>query len=30
MAEVSHDVALRWLSLDLTDDKSMLVQIKAW
>ena len=27
---ISYDIALGWLSLDLTDDKSMLVQIKAW
>ena len=28
--DISHEIALRWLSLDLTDDKSTLVQAMAW
>ena len=27
---ISCEIALRWLSLDLTDDKSTLVQVMAW
>ena len=27
---ISYDIALRWFSLDLTDDKSKLVQVMAW
>ena len=27
---ISCEIALRWLSLDLTDDKSTLVQAMAW
>ena len=27
---VSYEIALRWMPLDLTDDKSTLVQVKAW
>ena len=30
MAEVYHENAPRWLSLNLTDDKSTLVQVVAW
>ena len=26
----SHEIALRWMPLDLTDDKSTLVQVMAW
>ena len=27
---IRHDIALWWMSLDLTDDKSTLVQVMAW
>ena len=27
---ISGEIALRWLSLDLTDDKSTLIQVMAW
>ena len=27
---ISHEIALRWMPLDLTDDKSTLVQVMAW
>ena len=27
---ISCELALRWMSLDLTDDRSTLVQVKAW
>ena len=27
---ISYDIALRWMPLDLTDDKSTLVQVMAW
>ena len=27
---ISYEIALRWMSLDLTDDKSTLVQVMAW
>ena len=27
---ISHKTALRWMPLDLTDDKSTLVQVMAW
>ena len=27
---MSHEIALRWMPLDLTDDKSTLVQVMAW
>ena len=27
---ISYEIALRWLSLDLTDEKSTLVQLMAW
>ena len=27
---ISYDIALRWMALDLTDDKSTLVQVMAW
>ena len=27
---ISHEIAFRWVSLDLTDDKSTLVQVMAW
>ena len=30
VAEVSYEIALRWMPLDLTDDKSTLVQVMAW
>ena len=30
LAEVSDEIALRWVPLDLTDDKSTLVQLLAW
>ena len=30
VAEVSHEIALRWMPQDLTDDKSALVQVMAW
>ena len=30
MAEVSYEIALLWMSLDFTDDKSTLVQVMAW
>ena len=30
LAEVSNEIALRWVPLDLTDDKSTLVQVLAW
>ena len=30
MAEASFELAPRWMSLDLTDDKSTLVQVMAW
>ena len=30
MGQVSCEIALRWLSLDLADDKSKLVQVMAW
>ena len=30
VAEVSREIALRWMPLDLTDDKSTLVQVMAW
>ena len=30
LAEVSNEIALRWMPLDLTDDKSTLVQVLAW
>ena len=30
VAEVSNEIALRWMSLDLTDDKSTLAQVMAW
>ena len=29
MAQVSFEIALRWMALDLTDDKSTLVQVMA-
>ena len=28
--EISHEIALRWMPLDLIDDKSTLVQLMAW
>ena len=27
---ISYEIALRWMPLDLTDDKSILVQVMAW
>ena len=30
VAEVSYEIALRWMPLDLNDDKSTLVQVMAW
>ena len=27
---ISSEIALRWMSLDLTDDKSTLVRVVAW
>ena len=27
---ISYEIALRWMALDLTDDKSTLVQVMAW
>ena len=27
---ISHEISFRWISLDLTDDKSTLVQVMAW
>ena len=30
MAELSCEIALKWMSLDLIDDKSTLVQVMAW
>ena len=27
---ISYEIALRWMSLDLTDDRSTLVQVMAW
>ena len=27
---ISHEITLRWMPLDLTDDKSTLVQVMAW
>ena len=27
---ISYEIALRWMPLDLTDDKSTLVQVMAW
>ena len=27
---ISNEIALRWMPLDLTDDKSLLVQVMAW
>ena len=30
VAEVSCEIALKWMPLDLTDDKSTLVQVMAW
>ena len=30
LAELSNKIALRWVPLDLTDDKSTLVQVLAW
>ena len=28
--DISCEIALRWISLELTDDKSTLVQVMAW
>ena len=28
--DISHEISSRWMSLDLTDDKSTLVQVMAW
>ena len=28
--DISYTIALRWMPLDLTDDKSILVQVMAW
>ena len=30
MDKVSHEIVLRWVSTDLTNDKSALVQMMAW
>ena len=30
VAEVSNEIALEWMPLDLTDDKSTFVQVMAW
>ena len=30
VAEVSYEIALRWMPIDLTDEKSTLVQVMAW
>ena len=27
---ISYEIALRWMPLDLTDDKSTLVQVMSW
>ena len=28
--DISHEISSRWMTLDLTDDKSTLVQVMAW
>ena len=28
--DIAHEISSRWMSLDLTDDKSTLVQVMAW
>ena len=28
--DISHEISSRWMSLDITDDKSKLVQVMAW
>ena len=30
VADVSYEIALRWMPLDLTDDKSTLIQVMVW